>query len=79
MQYPPQSVSEEKVERSFLCLVQVPDRLCVTAPSGDRSRSYIHPKTQGGSGPRAAEVLQTAEQVLLSNITLKRQLPVTLY
>ncbi|XP_051233197.1 uncharacterized protein C1orf87 [Dicentrarchus labrax] len=42
---------------------QVPDRLCVTAPSGDRSRSYIHPKTRHqNSEPRAAPALETTEQ-----------------
>ncbi|GAA6230656.1 uncharacterized protein C1orf87 homolog isoform X2 [Lates japonicus] len=43
---------------------QVPDRLCVTAPSGDRSRSYIHPKTQQHDAEhRAAEVLETQRGV----------------
>ncbi|XP_038572934.1 uncharacterized protein C1orf87 [Micropterus salmoides] len=41
---------------------QVPDRMCVTAPSGDRSRSYIHPKTHHNSEPRAAEGLQKTEE-----------------
>ncbi|KAI3369108.1 hypothetical protein L3Q82_026074 [Scortum barcoo] len=44
---------------------KVPDRLCVTAPSGDRSRSYVHPKTRHSSDGRAAEVLKTTEEVLL--------------
>ncbi|XP_056234410.1 uncharacterized protein C1orf87 isoform X1 [Seriola aureovittata] len=42
---------------------QVPDRLCVTAPSGDHSRSYIHPKTrQHVTEHRAAEPPETTEQ-----------------
>nr|XP_046248856.1 uncharacterized protein C1orf87 isoform X2 [Scatophagus argus] len=41
---------------------QVPDRLCVTAPPGDRSRSYIHPKTRLHCERRAAAALQTTEQ-----------------
>lgn len=58
---------------------QVPDRLCVTAPSGDRSRSYIHLKTQPhDTEHRAAEVLET-EQVLLWSISLKRQISVIQY
>lgn len=54
--------------------LQVPDRMCVTAPSGDRSRSYIHPKTLH----RTSEPGDTTEQVLLSNLVIKKQLSVTL-
>lgn len=38
----------------------------MTAPSGDRSRSYIHPKTRHSCEPRAA-VLEVSEEVLLQN------------
>ncbi|XP_071342623.1 uncharacterized protein C1orf87 isoform X2 [Trachinotus anak] len=42
---------------------QVPDRVCVTAPSGDRSRSYIHPNTRQQVVPRrSAELLEPTEQ-----------------
>ncbi|KAG7459158.1 hypothetical protein JOB18_007797 [Solea senegalensis] len=43
---------------------QVPDRLCVTAPSGDRSRSYIHPRTPHITGRRATAVLETTRESL---------------
>lgn len=39
----------------------------MTAPSGDRSRSYIHPRTPHSCDPRAAEVLEISEEVLLRN------------
>ncbi|XP_047443616.1 uncharacterized protein C1orf87 isoform X2 [Mugil cephalus] len=43
----PLDVMEEMREDSsvWAAITQAPGRLCVTAPSGDRSRSYIHPKT----------------------------------
>ncbi|XP_043086034.1 uncharacterized protein C1orf87 homolog [Puntigrus tetrazona] len=31
-------------------MIQVPDRRCVTAPCGDRSRSYIHPESTTNLG-----------------------------
>ena len=45
--------------------LQVPDRVCMTAPSGDRSRSYIHPKTFHITESRAAGAAETTEQVPL--------------
>lgn len=39
----------------------------MTAPSGDRSRSYIHPKTRHSCELRAAAVLEISEEVLLRN------------
>ncbi|XP_044055280.1 uncharacterized protein C1orf87 [Siniperca chuatsi] len=54
---------QNRVDSALWAVInQVPDRRCVTAPSGDRSRSYIHPKTHHNSEPRAAEVLETTEQ-----------------
>ncbi|XP_069378838.1 uncharacterized protein C1orf87 homolog isoform X2 [Paralichthys olivaceus] len=38
---------------------EVPDRSCVTAPTGDRSRSYIHPKTPHVADCRAAAAQET--------------------
>ncbi|XP_016897530.1 uncharacterized protein C1orf87 [Cynoglossus semilaevis] len=38
---------------------QVPDRFCVSAPSSDRSRSYIHPKTSHVIDRRSASGLET--------------------
>ncbi|KAM7409360.1 hypothetical protein PAMA_001033 [Pampus argenteus] len=37
---------QDRVDSALWAAInQVPDRVCVTAPSGDRSRSYIHPKS----------------------------------
>ncbi|XP_026179077.1 uncharacterized protein C1orf87 isoform X2 [Mastacembelus armatus] len=50
----PRRVQDRGDSGVWAVINQVPDRLCVTAPSGDCSRSYIHPKTLH-TGPRAAE------------------------
>ncbi|KAL1250347.1 hypothetical protein QQF64_021352 [Cirrhinus molitorella] len=41
---------DEHTENLLDALRQVPDRRCVTAPCGDRSRSYIHLKTTANMG-----------------------------
>ncbi|KAI4890811.1 hypothetical protein NFI96_013988 [Prochilodus magdalenae] len=41
----------------YAALTQVPDRACVTAPGGDRSRSYVHPRR-----PAANNTNQTLTQ-----------------
>ncbi|XP_037625948.1 uncharacterized protein C1orf87 isoform X2 [Sebastes umbrosus] len=54
---------QHRVDSALWAVInQVPDRLCVTAPSGDRSKSYIHPKTPHSFHPRAADILETTEQ-----------------
>ncbi|XP_051737064.1 uncharacterized protein C1orf87 isoform X2 [Ctenopharyngodon idella] len=56
-------------------LRQVPDRRCVTAPCGDRSRSYIHLKSTNNLGHSkqhhntGAEHVQTEERCLLSSVS----------
>ncbi|KAE8294586.1 hypothetical protein D5F01_LYC07540 [Larimichthys crocea] len=48
---------QNRVDSALWAVInQVPNRMCVTAPSGDRSRSYIHPKTHHSCDPRAAEI-----------------------
>ncbi|KAG7220022.1 hypothetical protein INR49_000671 [Caranx melampygus] len=49
---------------------QVPDRLCVTAPSGDRSRSYIHPRSR----QHVTEQPETTEQRAESDCRDKSEL-----
>lgn len=51
--------------------LQVPDRFCVSAPSSDRSRSYIHPKTSHVIDRRSASGLET--RVKLTEIKNKHR------
>ncbi|KAM7387790.1 hypothetical protein PAMP_024004 [Pampus punctatissimus] len=53
---------QDRVDSALWAAInQVPDRVCVTAPSGDRSRSYIHPKSHIAD-PGAAGAAETTEQ-----------------
>ncbi|XP_049443052.1 uncharacterized protein C1orf87 [Epinephelus fuscoguttatus] len=66
---------QHRVDSALWAVInQVPDRLCVTAPSGDRSRSYIHPRTPHSSDPSAAEGPQTTEQTAASEDRDKAEL-----
>ncbi|KAE8294582.1 putative protein C1orf87 [Larimichthys crocea] len=66
---------QDRVDSALWAVInQVPNRMCVTAPSGDRSRSYIHPKTHHSCDPRAAEVLQTTGQIGVSEDRDKAEL-----
>ncbi|XP_070816341.1 uncharacterized protein C1orf87 [Chaetodon trifascialis] len=66
---------QNRVDSALWAVInQVPDRLCVTAPSGDHSRSYIHPKAHLNSEPRAAEAQETTEQKGVSEDRDKAQL-----
>ncbi|XP_044217172.1 uncharacterized protein C1orf87 [Thunnus albacares] len=54
---------QDRVDSAVWAVInQVPDRVCMTAPSGDRSRSYIHPKTSHITESRAAGAAETTEQ-----------------
>ncbi|XP_036970181.1 uncharacterized protein C1orf87 isoform X2 [Acanthopagrus latus] len=73
------SSSDRKVENRvdsalWAVIQQAPDRRCVTAPSGDRSRSYIHPRTPHSCDPRAAEVLEISEEKGVSEEADKAEL-----